>query len=62
MVVSPCINVCQMNSATGLCQGCFRSLDEIAAWSRIDDAARAEILANIAQHRQQAAPADGKRR
>jgi predicted Fe-S protein YdhL (DUF1289 family) len=26
-----------MNGATGLCEGCFRTLDEIVAWSRISD-------------------------
>jgi predicted Fe-S protein YdhL (DUF1289 family) len=26
-----------MSPATGFCEGCFRSLDEIAAWSRMDD-------------------------
>ncbi|HSD52710.1 MAG TPA: DUF1289 domain-containing protein [Burkholderiales bacterium] len=32
-VPSPCINVCRMNDAIGLCEGCFRTLDEIACWS-----------------------------
>ena len=32
-VPSPCINVCRMNEATRLCEGCFRTLDEIACWS-----------------------------
>ena len=26
-----------MSPATGLCEGCFRTIDEIAAWSRMDD-------------------------
>jgi len=30
---SPCISVCQMNVDTGLCEGCFRTIDEIAQWS-----------------------------
>jgi predicted Fe-S protein YdhL (DUF1289 family) len=33
-VASPCINVCQMDDMTGLCRGCFRTLDEISGWSR----------------------------
>ncbi|MFO1363726.1 MAG: DUF1289 domain-containing protein [Burkholderiales bacterium] len=41
-VPSPCINVCRMNDATGLCEGCFRTLDEIAGWSGYT---RAEKLA-----------------
>jgi len=36
-VPSPCINVCRMHPASGLCEGCWRTLDEIAAWSRLDD-------------------------
>jgi prolyl-tRNA editing enzyme YbaK/EbsC (Cys-tRNA(Pro) deacylase)/predicted Fe-S protein YdhL (DUF1289 family) len=36
-VPSPCTSVCRMSGDTGLCEGCFRTLDEIVAWSRIDD-------------------------
>lgn len=36
-VPSPCISVCRMEAATGLCEGCLRSLDEIAAWAVLDD-------------------------
>lgn len=39
-VKSPCISVCRMNAANGLCDGCWRTLDEIAAWSRLDEAGR----------------------
>ena len=39
-VASPCISVCVMDPATGLCCGCLRTLDEIARWSAIDDDAR----------------------
>ncbi|HEY0845641.1 MAG TPA: DUF1289 domain-containing protein [Noviherbaspirillum sp.] len=30
---SPCINVCRMDPRTGLCEGCFRTIEEIAQWS-----------------------------
>ena len=33
IVPSPCINVCKMNAQTGLCEGCFRTIDEIVKWS-----------------------------
>ena len=36
-VPSPCISVCTMNPDTGLCNGCYRTLDEIAAWSGLSD-------------------------
>ncbi|MBS1142631.1 MAG: hypothetical protein H6R14_37 [Proteobacteria bacterium] len=51
MIKSPCINICQMDKENGLCIGCFRTIDEIAAWSRIDDPARARILAEVAHRR-----------
>lgn len=52
MTPSPCINLCRMDAASGLCLGCFRTLDEIARWSKLDDAAREAILAAVAVRRQ----------
>src|SRR6185436_11265642 len=40
---SPCIKVCSMDAATGLCVGCLRTLDEIAGWVEFSDAERAAI-------------------
>lgn len=37
-VPSPCINVCRMDAATGWCEGCLRTLDEIVAWGSLGDA------------------------
>jgi predicted Fe-S protein YdhL (DUF1289 family) len=31
-VASPCISVCVIDAPTGLCAGCYRTLDEIAGW------------------------------
>jgi uncharacterized protein len=59
MLPSPCINICQMDAASGLCVGCWRSLDEIAGWAVADDAARAAILAAVARRREQAASQAG---
>ena len=42
-VPSPCVNSCRMDAAKRLCLGCRRSLDEIAAWSRLDDAAKRAV-------------------
>jgi predicted Fe-S protein YdhL (DUF1289 family) len=50
-VPSPCINVCRIDPETGRCAGCRRTLDEIAAWSRIDDARKRAIWALLAQRR-----------
>jgi acyl dehydratase len=33
-----------MNSSTGLCDGCFRAIDEIAGWSSFDEKQKAAVL------------------
>ncbi|WP_112186173.1 DUF1289 domain-containing protein [Ralstonia sp. GX3-BWBA] len=42
-VSSPCISVCKMDEAHGLCIGCMRTIDEIAAWSTMNDTARQAV-------------------
>lgn len=41
---SPCIDVCRIDEKTGWCEGCLRTIDEIAAWGALDAAARRAIL------------------
>ncbi|MBX3620249.1 MAG: DUF1289 domain-containing protein [Rhizobacter sp.] len=48
-VPSPCINVCRMDAATGLCAGCLRTIDEIAAWSTLDDDAKRAVWLSVEQ-------------
>ena len=62
MPASPCINVCKMDAQSGLCAGCFRTIDEISVWSRIDDAGRLNILAAVARRRLEHDPWDGELR
>ena len=52
-VASPCINVCEMDKATGWCAGCLRTLDEIAAWSVLDEAEKLFVRAQLAGRRVQ---------
>jgi len=42
-VLSPCVGVCTLG-ADGLCEGCLRNVDEIAAWSRLSDAQRLHVM------------------
>jgi uncharacterized protein len=42
-VPSPCVNICRMDDATGWCEGCLRTIDEISAWSTYDDTTRRAI-------------------
>lgn len=52
-VQSPCINVCKMNPDTRLCEGCLRTLDEIAAWSGLSNEEKRAVLAQIPERRAQ---------
>ena len=52
-VPSPCISVCKLDCATEFCEGCFRTLDEIAAWSRLDDPSKRAVWQLIAQRLEQ---------
>ena len=48
---SPCINVCQMNPRTGLCEGCQRTIAEIVAWGSASDDDKRRIWREIDQRR-----------
>lgn len=50
-VASPCINVCQMDEVSGLCRGCFRTLEEITGWSRAADEEKLTILVAVDHRR-----------
>ncbi|HMO43477.1 MAG TPA: DUF1289 domain-containing protein, partial [Phenylobacterium sp.] len=39
-IKTPCIKVCAIDGASGLCLGCFRTLKEVAGWGRLSDADR----------------------
>jgi len=51
-VASPCINVCRMDAASGYCEGCRRSLDEIASWSSYTAAEKRAVLALLPARKQ----------
>jgi len=55
VVESPCINVCRMDPVTGLCEGCWRTLDEIARWAQTSDEDRRRILTWVAKRRKETA-------
>jgi uncharacterized protein len=49
VIESPCNKVCVMNEATGLCRGCYRTLDEIARWGTMSDEERQELIGKLAE-------------
>jgi predicted Fe-S protein YdhL (DUF1289 family) len=47
VIKTPCNRICVLHPTLRLCAGCGRSLDEIARWIELTDAARAEIMAQL---------------
>ena len=45
-IESPCRQVCRLGS-DGLCDGCGRSVDEIAAWIGLSAVRRAEVMKRV---------------
>jgi predicted Fe-S protein YdhL (DUF1289 family) len=54
-VSSPCIDVCRMDARTGWCEGCLRTIDEIAGWGSLDAAAKRAIWLRLGERRERAA-------
>ena len=48
---SPCVGVCELDSANGLCRGCLRTLQEIARWGGLSAGERRMIKASLAGRR-----------
>ena len=41
---SPCVSICKLNKSTGFCEGCFRTENEIALWSSMNNDERLSLL------------------
>ena len=42
---TPCIDICTIDEANGLCKGCYRTIDEIARWASMSSEERRAIMA-----------------
>lgn len=42
--LSPCVNICVIHPEAGVCAGCLRTRDEIAAWSRMSNDERRRVM------------------
>ena len=58
-VPSPCISVCRIEDATGLCLGCRRTIDEIRDWIILTPEEKQTVLARIAERKQRLAASGG---
>ena len=50
-VASPCVNVCEMDAASGWCRGCARGIDEIAGWGSAPESRQRQILDQLPPRR-----------
>jgi len=48
---SPCISICVMNPSSGWCEGCYRTLDEIAGWSSYTAARQWQVIEHTRRRR-----------
>lgn len=46
-VPSPCIDVCRMDAASGCCEGCRRTIEEIAGWSSYSTMEKRAVLERL---------------
>ncbi len=46
-ISTPCIKVCVIDPARKLCEGCGRTLAEIAQWGRLSEIERRAIMAEL---------------
>jgi predicted Fe-S protein YdhL (DUF1289 family) len=46
-VASPCTSVCVIDQVTGLCGGCFRTLEEIARWIDFSATEKRGVIATL---------------
>ncbi|MGO9791723.1 MAG: DUF1289 domain-containing protein [Solirubrobacteraceae bacterium] len=43
-ILSPCVGVCAISPVTGYCEGCLRTLTEIAQWRSYSPTERRQIM------------------
>ncbi len=44
---SPCVKLCVLHPLEGICVGCYRTAEEIAAWSEMEPEARRVLMETL---------------
>ncbi|MGL4974106.1 MAG: DUF1289 domain-containing protein [Bosea sp. (in: a-proteobacteria)] len=44
---SPCVKICVIDPASGFCEGCGRTMPEIAGWLRLSEPARQGVMRKL---------------
>jgi uncharacterized protein len=53
-IQSPCIGVCSMDDLSGLCLGCYRTLQEIQGWWDLDNTGKQAVVEQASEREAQA--------
>ncbi|MGX5732935.1 DUF1289 domain-containing protein [Bosea thiooxidans] len=53
-VSTPCVKICVIDPTSKLCEGCGRTLTEIARWGQLSEAERRAIMAELPERLRQA--------
>ncbi len=59
-VRSPCVKVCELDPANGLCRGCHRTQEERDWWVAYSDAQQREVMRRCEQRREVLAIGEGE--
>jgi predicted Fe-S protein YdhL (DUF1289 family) len=54
-IESPCNRICVVETASGLCRGCYRTLREISCWAQLTRIEKLALLEDIARRKAAAA-------
>jgi len=48
---SPCISICRMDTQSGLCEGCQRTIEEIVQWGTATEEYKRRVWTEIRRRR-----------
>ena len=48
-IASPCRGICKIDEPSQLCIGCYRTIDEITLWRKLDDEQKMSVLTDCVQ-------------
>ena len=46
-IKTPFVKACVVDGESGLCMGCYRKLNEVAGWAKLNDAERETIMGEL---------------
>ncbi len=53
-VPSPCVKICVLDPVTRMCQGCYRTIDEVAEWVEYTPEEKRAVLERVERRKKEA--------